>query len=175
MLSTLFPDDNTFEAATFNMPLYNRLAQYKVRTILEALDMYSPDPKSDPLPLPPGLTIEHVMPQTWTTYWPLAEADTANPVAEQKAVARRNQLVNTLGNLTLITGSLNPSLSNGSWADKRPELLKFSKLNLTQYFHGKDAEKWNEGAIEQRTRHLYSQMAKIWPALPGPVQNSTTL
>lgn len=165
--STLFPSNDEFETATFDMPLYNRLAQYKVRAILEALDAYSPDAKSESLPLPLGLTIEHVMPQTWQTYWALADTDKADPVTEQKAVARRDRLVNSLGNLTLITGSLNPSLSNSAWQTKRPELLKFSKLNLTQYFHANDADEWNEAAIEKRTRYLYLQMAKIWPALPA--------
>ena len=149
------------------MPLYNRLAQYKVRAILEALDAYAPDAKSEAIPLPLGLTIEHVMPQAWANHWSLADEDKADPVAEQKAVTRRERLINTLGNLTLITGSLNPSLSNSDWATKRPELLKFSKLNLNQYFHGGDAEQWNEEAIEKRTRHLYSLMAKIWPPLPA--------
>ena len=75
---------------------------------------------------------------------------------------------NTLGNLTLITGSLNPALSNSAWIIKRPELLKFSKLNLTQYFHGKDADLWSETAIETRTAYLYDQLAQIWPTLPKP-------
>jgi hypothetical protein len=169
--STLFPDNNAFETATFDMPMYNRLAQYKVRAILEALDAFSPDTKSEPLPLPQGLTIEHVMPQTWSTHWPIANDANLDPVAELKAVTRRERLINTLGNLTLITGSLNPSLSNSGWVTKRPELLKFSKLNLTQYFHGKDAEQWSEEAIERRTRYLYSQMIKIWPPL-SPLEST---
>lgn len=173
--STLFPDDSAFETATFGMPLYNRLAQYKVRSILEALDAYSPNAKSEPLPLPPGLTIEHVMPQSWQTHWALSDEDKVDPVTEQQAVARRNRLVNSLGNLTLITGSLNPSLSNSDWGTKRPELLKFSKLNLTRYFHGSDAEDWDEEAIEKRTRHLYLQMGKIWPALPVVVPSDNSL
>jgi hypothetical protein len=164
--STTFPSDAEFKTAALGLPLYSRLAQLKVRTILEALDAYSSDAKSEALPLPPGLTIEHVMPQTWQTHWALADVDTVDSVAGQKAIGRRDRLVNSLGNLTLVTGSLNPSLSNGQWETKRPELLKFSKLNLTQYFHGSDALDWNEASIEKRSRHLYSQMAKIWPYLP---------
>lgn len=164
--STRFPDDRAFEAAIADWPLYNRLAQYKVRAILEALDAYATVAKSESLPLPSGLTIEHVMPQSWVVHWPLAETDKADPVAEQKAIQRRERLINTIGNLTLITGSLNPALSNGSWVTKRPELLKFSKLNLTQYFHGEDAATWNESAIERRTNTLSMQMSRIWPMLP---------
>ncbi|CAG9172536.1 hypothetical protein LMG23992_02261 [Cupriavidus laharis] len=171
--STRYPDDKSFEAAITDLPLYGRLAQYKVRAVLEALDEIAHTSKSEVQPLPSGLTIEHVMPQTWQTHWPLADkhkidSETAknDPIKEQQAVQRRGRLINTLGNLTLITGSLNPALSNSAWTTKRPELLKFSKLNLTQYFHEKDAEDWDEEAIEKRTTYLYEQLAQIWPALP---------
>jgi hypothetical protein len=113
------------------------------------------------------------MPQAWITHWSLdgndvvdPETKNPDPLRKQKAVQRRDRLINTLGNLTLITGSLNPSLSNSYWDIKRPELLKFSKLNLTQYFHGKDADTWDESAIEKRTEHLFEQLAIVWPALP---------
>lgn len=163
--STLFPDDKAFEAAIKDWPLYSRISQFKVRTILEALDAYAHNTKSEIIPLPSGLTIEHVMPQAWVTHWPLTDADKLDPVVEQKIIQRRDLLINTLGNLTLITGSLNPSLSNESWDIKRPELLKFSKLNLTQYFHSENAAIWNESAIEKRTDVLFMQLTRIWPML----------
>jgi len=176
--STRFPDDKTFRAAITDLPLYGRLSQAKVRAVLEALDSAALTSKSEVQPLPPGLTIEHVMPQAWTTHWSLAEEDTVDPdtkhpdpLRKQKAIQRRDRLVNTLGNLTLITGSLNPALSNSPWNLKRPELLKFSKLNLTQYFHGTDAETWDESAIEKRTEKLFEQLGTIWPALPVETAN----
>jgi hypothetical protein len=161
--STRFPNDTEVMTAIFEQPLYGRLAQYKVRAILEALDAFAQSSKSESLPLPPGLTIEHVMPQTWSTYWPLSSEAKVDPVTEQKSIARRNALVNTLGNLTLITGSLNPALSNSSWGVKRPELLKFTKLNLNQYFHSPEASAWDETAIRSRSEYLFSQIIRIWP------------
>jgi hypothetical protein len=170
--STSFPDDKTFKTAIVELPLYGRLAQYKVRAILEALDAFAHTTKSEVQPLPSGLTIEHVMPQKWRDHWPLTDEDKVDPetgaidaLREQTAVHRRDRLINSLGNLTLITPYLNPALSNSDWSTKRPALLKFSKLNLTQYFHGKDAETWNEGAIEKRTAYLAAQLSKIWPAV----------
>ena len=170
--SAVFPDDTAVHSAIVELPLYGRLAQYKVRAVLEALDAFAHTSKSEAQALPPGLTIEHVMPQTWTTHWPLAEVDrvdeaTGNldPLKEQRSTLRRHRLVNTIGNLTLITGSLNPSLSNSAWDTKRPELLKFSKLNLTQYFHGTEASQWDESAIEKRTSYFSAQLTKIWPGV----------
>lgn len=162
--STRFPSDEELRTALFTQGLYGRIAQYKVRAVLEALDAASHTSKSETLAMPANLTIEHVLPQKWETHWPLPDSAKVDPVIEQKAAARRTILLNTLGNLTLITGSLNPALSNSAWNTKRPELLKFSKLNLTQYFHGKEADEWDEAAIERRTEALFAQLVKIWPA-----------
>lgn len=171
--STLFPNDRMFEKAIMDWPLYKRLAQYKVRTILEALDAYALGPKSELIPLPSSLTIEHVMPQKWQVNWPIQSIDYMDdPLKALDSEIRRESLINTIGNLTLVTGSLNPSLSNSDWITKRPELLKFSKLNLTQYFHGKNADKWDEDAIEKRTSYLYSQMVEIWPDISSSTSAS---
>ena len=174
--STRYPNDHALLTALENLPLYGRLAQYKVRAVLEALDLLAQTPKSEVIPLPSDLTIEHVMPQTWQAFWPLpldavTDPATGKPdlIEVQKLSQRREQLLNTLGNLTLITGSLNPSLSNSSWEKKRPELLKFNKLNLTQYFHGEDAVIWNENAIEKRSQHLMKQILVIWPDVASAV------
>ena len=75
-------------------------------------------------------------------------------------------MLNTLGNLTLITGSFNSSLQNAAWTDKRPELLTYGKLNLTQYFHGAEANEWNEVAIRKRGEHLVKLLVRTWPEAP---------
>jgi hypothetical protein len=161
--STKFPTDAELRMAIFQQPLYGRITQYKVRAILEALETELQSSKSPTLVLTEKLTIEHVMPQTWQTHWPLPAAAKADPLAEQKATAARDVALNTLGNLTLITGSFNSSLQNAAWADKKPELLKYSKLNLTQYFHEPQANAWDEAAIESRTEHLFAKLLTIWP------------
>jgi len=161
--STRFPTDAEVRAALEEQPLYGRIAQAKVRAVLEALDAFAYSSKSEALTMPKDLTIEHVMPQAWETNWPLSAEVCADPVAEQKAVVRRTKMLNSLGNLTLITGSFNSSLQNAAWRSKRPELLKYSKLNLTQYFHGEQAREWNEAAIGVRTEYLFGHLCSIWP------------
>jgi uncharacterized protein with ParB-like and HNH nuclease domain len=161
--STKFPSDDDLRAAVVDQSLYGRIAQAKVRAVLEALDAYALTSKSEAIAMPKDLTIEHVMPQAWETYWPLPDEVRTDPVKEQKATLRRTVLLNSLGNLTLITGSFNSSLQHAAWVNKRPELLKYSKLNLTQYFHGDEAKDWNEAAISARTDHLLRQLCAIWP------------
>lgn len=162
--SQRFPTNDDFRKAVLTRSIYDELAQYKVRALLEAVDGQLEHAKSEALPLPAGLTIEHVMPQSWTTHWHLPPEVQADPVQMQTARLRRYQLVDTLGNLTLITHSLNPSLSNGAWDAKRPELLKFSKLNLTRYFYeDAQAKTWDEDAILARGGFLADTMIRIWP------------
>lgn len=168
--STRFPDDSEFEHALINRPVYRHLAQYKVRAVLEGVDAGLFDRKSEDMALPDGLTIEHVMPQQWRELWPIPEAVAKDPETRVEFSHKRDLVLHTLGNLTLITGSLNPSLSNGSWGDKRPELCKFSRLNLNRYFHPPKEgvpdplEIWNEDAILQRGAELAKLALKVWPA-----------
>lgn len=174
--SQRFPTNEEFGKAILVRPVYDELAQYKVRAILEAIDGHLKHAKSEALPLPQGLTIEHVMPQSWTANWPLPDDVQGDPVKMQEARLRRYQLVDTLGNLTLITHSLNPALSNGSWETKRPELLKFSKLNLTRYFYDDaNAKTWDEKAILARGASLAQAMIAIWPDVTRVVEAEAEL
>jgi hypothetical protein len=162
--STSFPTDSDLYSALTKQPLYGRIAAYKVRAVLEALDAAACTTKSEALTISETLTIEHVMPQEWGDHWPLPAEALSSPDRQRDAAEERNILLHTLGNLTLITGSLNPSMSNSAWSVKRPELLKYSKLNLTQYFHDPGtAIIWDEAAIRQRTDYLYKQVIQIWP------------
>ncbi|MCC5316087.1 HNH endonuclease family protein, partial [Staphylococcus aureus] len=68
------------------------------------MDAASQSTKSPVLSIPSHLPIEHVLPQTWQTHWPLPADLKDDPVAEREAIAKRQLILNTLGNLTLITG-----------------------------------------------------------------------
>jgi uncharacterized protein with ParB-like and HNH nuclease domain len=159
--SNRFPNDEEFKSAWLENPSYSGLAQYKIRAVLAALDAHFESAKSEAVGLPDGLTIEHVMPQQWQDHWPLDIADPGDELQKQNAGDLRNLKLQNFGNLTLITDSLNPSLSNSSWATKKPELMKFSKLNLTRYFH--DKENWGESDITERGEYLFEAAVNLWP------------
>lgn len=166
--SVRFPSDDEFEESILDLPLYQYLAQYKVRAVLEAIDQALSDRKSEQLELPKGLTIEHIMPVKWELNWPIPEEHEGDPEAKIKFAQKRSRIIHTLGNLTLITDSLNPSLSNAGWREKRPELAKYSKLNLNRYFYpvhdGEDElEEWDEEAIQKRGEVIVGLAQTIWP------------
>ena len=163
-----WPDNEEFRQVWMNNPFYRSLSRYKQRTVLEALDSMFDTAKSEDIPLPGNLTIEHLMPQSWFEHWPLPLDNPDNPIEKQEKSDMRNKLLQTIGNLTLITGKLNPSISNSGWERKRPEILKFSRLNLNRYFH--DAVTWGEEAIRRRGELLFDKAIVIWP-YPRPQEN----
>ena len=74
------------------------------------------------------LQVEHVMPQKWKP------ADYPMKEGTAEAVERRDRLVHSIGNLTLVTGSFNKQLSNEGFTLKRPEIATSSSLVLNAYF-----------------------------------------
>lgn len=73
----------------------------------------------------------------------------------------RNQVLQTLGNLTILTKPLNSALSNSAWSIKRPELLKHSLLPINQQLM--DREVWDETAIAERSEDMLQRALRIWP------------
>ncbi len=105
-----------------------------------------------------GLQIEHVIPQGWRQYWPLAVVDPAErAIAEQD----RDTPINRIGNLTLATAPLNNSMSNDPWASKRAELSKHSVLRLNSLLIQHDH--WDEAAIDARSEWLADRVNQAWP------------
>jgi hypothetical protein len=111
------------------------------------------------------LTVEHVMPQKWKAKW--APPTVVGLTATEAARARDTQL-HTFGNLTLITGTLNSSLSNGTFDERRPHLVKGSLLQLNQWFSEMAGVKaWDEAAIVLRGEALLEAATRIWPGPEG--------
>lgn len=158
-----FPDDEEFHQAMIETPLYAKLAQKRVRLILTALDASLDDAKTEDIHYPSGLTIEHVLPEKWQDNWAIPETEQKDPEQRSAFIEERDRLKHTLGNLTLITSPLNSGVSNGDWQTKKAELLRFSRMNLTRYFH--DIPDWNESRIRERSQALFEVARQVWPPL----------
>ena len=118
-----WPKDEEFEQAWSLIPAYQRFrSQKRLRMILEGLELQRrANARTEDLHLPKKkLSIEHILPRGWTeTNWPL-------PNDSEEAQVERLQLLHTFGNLTLVTGSLNSTLSNDPWGKKKETLKKYS-------------------------------------------------
>jgi hypothetical protein len=82
----------------------------------------------------------------------------------QEQISTREQLVNAIGNLTLVTSSLNPSLGNESFAEKKVQLAG-SLLVLNREIAAHTA--WDEAAIKARGIELATLATIIWPVVPA--------
>ena len=122
--------------------------------------------------MPSGLQIEHVLPQTWATHWPLKNVTIPAHIAQYpffaadelkefgESIRARNSQLQTLGNLTLLNKYLNPAASNGSFDMKLVE-YKHSVLRLNRYFES--VKTWDEEAIVARGALLGDLICNVWP------------
>jgi Protein of unknown function (DUF1524) len=128
--------------------------------LLEALELGSRnDVHHESAVLPSAaLHVEHVLPVAWEAHWPSPGDETAAMV--------RNHLLHNIGNLTLLTARLNPSLSNSSFDIKRPEITK-SLLALNAHFQRPQFSQagavWDEASIRGRALELLSVAKRVWP------------
>jgi hypothetical protein len=159
-----WPDDAEWQRSWVMREQYRTNRQPRLRYILETLERAKHTAMTEDLHIRSTLTIEHIMPQRWQTKWALpgmdgvAETDYAPELSEK--IRARNSIVNTIGNLTLITGALNTAVSNGHFSVKMPAVRAFAALALNRELN--DFELWDESTIRQRGNALFELARSIW-------------
>ena len=153
-----WPDDRELRDRFVTAPLYQWLTQRALRMVLTGIEEHLRTPKAESPVVPKDLHIEHVMPQAWLEHWPLPALGDGG-----EAIANRNRVIHTIGNLTLVNGRLNPALSNGAWSEKRRALAEHSVMFLNKRLVNDGPEVWDEHAIEDRARWLHERAAEVWP------------
>lgn len=158
--SQVWPSDSMLQEALLTLPLYRILSRGRLRMAFEALeDAMRPEGMAEESHGPRGLTIEHVLPQSWQENWPLPNG--LNPV---EGATTRDTLKHTIGNLTLVTHKLNPKLSNGPWSEKREALSDHTVLYLNKGLVNGYPSGWDEDTIRERGQSLAALAAHVWPA-----------
>lgn len=166
--AVIWPDDSSFSQAWLTRKLYSDLPSIRLQYILKRVEQAKRSAKNEDIHIRSSLTIEHVMPVRWEEHWPLTSGRIAKSSFERMfsddepdlEADKRDQVIHTIGNLTLLTHPLNSSLQNGSWNEKRPEITKQSSLALNREFL--DSEEWNETTIQERSRKLLGIAINIW-------------
>lgn len=157
--AAVWPTDAEFEKAWLQINAYEDLKRSQVVMILQSVESALRDPKSEPFPTEWTLSIEHVMPQSWEAHWPLPASD--DPNAAVVTTEGRDELIHDFGNLTLMTQTLNSTISNGPAASKLPAIAKHCTLLLNSYFQGRTT--WTEKDIEERSAALFQTAKQVWP------------
>ncbi len=104
-------------------------------------------------------SLEHLMPKKWVNKW--------NGLDTKEEKDFRNFKLLTLGNLAIITQSLNASIRDSDWETKKKGQGKNAGLS---HFSGGvetlspflEINIWNEEEIQKRADYLYNHAVKIW-------------
>ena len=114
-----------------------------------------------------GLSIEHIMPQSWMPFWPLksgafapADVELVTDEALRLEIKQRDALIHSLPNLTLLTPPANSQIGNGDFSKKRirlnDSLLKTNVVIAAEI-------KWDEDAIQRRSDRVIDLALRLWP------------
>jgi hypothetical protein len=172
--SRLWPDDESVIGALPWVSLYGNVRQSRIRVVLEGIEHSLRTSMHDPVSIPSGLDVEHIMPRSWAQFW------NTDPPLDPVAAAHRDRRVNYLGNLTLLNRRLNASLSNRPWRDdevvdavsrqgdhsglgKKSLLAKYSGLIITREVLEQHPDHWTDDAIIERGERLARQLCVVWP------------
>lgn len=107
-----------------------------------------------------GIEIEHIFPQGPADTWS-GGGDLMWASFTEESRAQHRELLNTLGNLTLLEQPLNAGASNRSFPDKQGNYYNKSAIEGTRSLVGERS--WDAMAIAQRTHDLTEVFLKTWP------------
>jgi hypothetical protein len=167
----LWPDDPLVRKTLEERPLYNRLKPVRrVRLLLEACELerrlasggYAEIKDQDAPQLGIWLTVEHVLPQQWRSHWPVDADPGASDEVRYELEAERDAHVHRVGNLTLVTKKLNPSVGNAVWSSKRDALDTHSILHLNRDLVTDHPDDWSEPEIDSRGAFLAELITSHW-------------
>ena len=163
--STYWPGDDEVRKFLLADPAYRRYRRPRLRMFLEAVEDHLRGYTTKPMTLGrvprKGFHIEHVLPRSWQQHWPTDDA---------AAELERREHVHRIGNLTLLNGSLNASVSNGPWAGpngKQQKLQDHDVFLMNRRI--KDVEQWDERAVDARTALVADALLATWPVPDGHV------
>ena len=120
-------------------------------------------------------TLEHIMPKKWEANWsnvPIVENGRTFDCTSDEGKAIRNSLIQSIGNKTLLTSSLNSTVKNSDYFQKingmpkKPGYKSHTSLLLTKELVDNSTTDpvWDEAHIMERTNDLFTDFIKIWPS-----------
>jgi uncharacterized protein with ParB-like and HNH nuclease domain len=105
-------------------------------------------------------SLEHMMPKKWRNHW--------DSPGDKAAADLRDRKLLTLGNLTIITQSLNASIRDAGWTIKKAGQGE-NKGGLQKYSEGIETlsdylkkDIWDESSIQERATYLSDKALETW-------------
>lgn len=153
--TTYMPSDAEVRAAFGESCLYN-LQSKGVLYLLESA--IRPGMSSTALLGFSQYTLEHMMPKKWRNKW---------DSLDDEAASQRDRKLLTLGNLAIITHSLNASIRDADWPTKKQgkgykDGLALCAAGLATMAGALEKESWDEGDIADRAEWLADKALEVW-------------
>ncbi len=106
-----------------------------------------------------GYSLEHLMPKKWRNNW--------LPCATDELAKERDSKILTLGNLAIITQSLNASIRDADWDSKKQGRKNRPGLNtcasgIITLTDALGKPQWNEDEIQSRADYLCDHALRLW-------------
>jgi hypothetical protein len=160
--TTNWPIDREFRTGWLTKPIYARSRPDRSAMVLRAIEQHMRTRFNEAVSLPDQLSVEHMLPQKGALEdypYPLDM-----PYLDQESDAQcRTRLIQTLGNLTLLTGELNASISNGPFPSKAAKVIGDSDLRLNAWLRSAPPLSWSERDILARGDRLFEIALQVWP------------
>ncbi len=120
-------------------------------------------------------SLEHLMPQKWQWYWGISALpvydENGDIITDQTTADReRSSCIYQIGNMTLLTSSLNTSLRNYEYSrkingeGKQKGIKEYADLLVTKKILKiyDSSQIWDERKIRERTNQIYIDVIDIW-------------
>ncbi|GAA0719208.1 DUF262 domain-containing HNH endonuclease family protein [Dokdonella soli] len=179
-----WPTNAEFKNACKTAPLYyGRLDAPKMRQLLTELEgeLRAHNRSEEPeIPNLANLDIDHIMPRSWYTHWPLADGTAVTSAeashallaernglpttAAQEQIRERELSIPTLGNLTLLNLSVNREAQHREFQVKRDLLIRNTNLSLNVQLLDRPA--WDIKEIAAQGDRLADAAARLYPGPP---------
>lgn len=162
-----WPTDDEWRTSWLGRGQYKGARQPRLRYLFEAIEMAKRSALNEDIEIKSALTIEHIMPQRWREAWPVPGFDHLDDDDDTNfdlltRQAERDAVIDRLGNLTLLTGALNSTVSNGPYSVKMPAVRSHSSLALNRDLN--QVDHWDEESIAARGLSLFENARRIWMA-----------
>ena len=162
--SDYWPTDDDLSNAMVELQYWSRINQRRLKMVFSAIERELRDTGySETLEFTQDLEIEHILPQEWSHHWSLP-----GERPEEAERIERDEVKNTVGNLTILTNKLNPSISNAAWDDKREAIQDHTVLLLNKHLIDTWTDEWNEKTIAERGEWLADRASEVWFAPDSP-------
>lgn len=168
MCMTIINDPNKLEKECFEMDLtkpfilLDDITNKMARFYLFWIELYRRNENHDEVKLQDVYSLEHIMPQKWRQEWFPDKSENIN----SEFIENREKNVYRIGNMTLLKGKLNTSMSNKKFSDKVEKMRPYAALKITkediinQYDSG--AKVWDEKRINKRTKKFENMIKDIF-------------